>query len=361
MERKYGYLFPWVLWLTISLTLALLFYANYREGTWLAQHLGWLHGLTFELPPSVRLHFSSFIQVILLATALRILGSFTSRSAIILSCFATSIYECLQLTPLIAGTFDPVDVLAIIIGGVVCQVAFKLLPSMPEASLPDQARSNSDTLAIIAVFLTGYISSVGCSLDECDNNTKNCVTPVTLSWDAMRTDITPIYGNERALVRPGKVHVKAPYLFVIDTYRGLHVFDQTDPQNPIRLVYLPIIGITDISLNGDVAYVNNFTDLLSIPLENLFNGTLISSDISRLEHAFTSPPYTQFIPSPIQLEGEHDKYDDYLRTFSSGLDWPEKGIIIGFYDVHGEPILFGEYDPENPQNFTVSLRAGGGE
>jgi len=64
----------------------------------------------------------------------------------------------------------------------------------------------------------------------------------------------------------------------------VHIFDNSDPENPEKVAFLKIIGNSDIAIKGNVLYANNVTDLVAINISNLDSIFIVN----RLEKAFKS-------------------------------------------------------------------------
>lgn len=81
----------------------------------------------------------------------------------------------------------------------------------------------------------------------------------------------------------GKIYYKAPYIFVNERFKGIHVLDNSDPNNPVPIVFIQVFGSEDIAVNGDILYVDNYTDLVAIDISDLHN----VKEVSRVEDLYT--------------------------------------------------------------------------
>ena len=86
----------------------------------------------------------------------------------------------------------------------------------------------------------------------------------------------------RAMFETGKLYYKAPYLFIIEKYKGVHIFDNTDPTEPEKISFLHIDGIRDIAIKNNVLYADNAIDLIAVH----FNDQLNSISVSKRIHNF---------------------------------------------------------------------------
>ncbi len=109
--------------------------------------------------------------------------------------------------------------------------------------------------------------------------------PVYMSWEEFR---------EAAGVRPpsdikkrGKIYVKDQYLYINEPNKGIHIYDNTDPENPVARCFLNIPGNTDLSIKGSFLYADSYVDLLVFAL------TIYPEDIvliKRIEDVFPYDP-----------------------------------------------------------------------
>ena len=105
----------------------------------------------------------------------------------------------------------------------------------------------------------------------------------------IQTGVRPIYADldqwDEIISLPpqpignlGKIYYKAPYMYVNERFRGFHVFDNTDPENPIPIVFIQIFGSEDIAINGNILYADNFTDLVAVDISDLFNVVVVDRE-----------------------------------------------------------------------------------
>ena len=102
-----------------------------------------------------------------------------------------------------------------------------------------------------------------------------CTFSDTDQKDVIVSGITPVYGNARYLSNievgdtiemksPGKIVYKAPYLFVNEIDKGIHVINNSIPQNPIKESFIHIPFNKDLAVQGNIIYADNNNDLISL-------------------------------------------------------------------------------------------------
>lgn len=83
----------------------------------------------------------------------------------------------------------------------------------------------------------------------------------------------------------GKIYIKDNYLFVNEKYKGIHVFDNSNPGSPVNLAFLDIPGNVDLAVRGNFLYADNYVDLIVLDISNI-NAPL---EVARVKDIF---PYT---------------------------------------------------------------------
>lgn len=128
----------------------------------------------------------------------------------------------------------------------------------------------------------------------CDTYTYNA--PVYMSYEELRT--TAIHTEiNKSLTKTGKIYIYQNYLLVNTPNQGIHIYDNTDKENPVSLVFVNIPGNLDIAVKQDNLYVDSYIDLVVLDISNMNN----IQEIHRIENVFPYNAY-QNIPEDIFLE-----------------------------------------------------------
>lgn len=80
----------------------------------------------------------------------------------------------------------------------------------------------------------------------------------------------------RPLEKPGKIYTYGNYLFVGEKSKGVHIFNNANPSNPVPLSFLEILGNNDIAIKNNFLYADNAGDLLVLNISNPNQITLVS-------------------------------------------------------------------------------------
>lgn len=74
----------------------------------------------------------------------------------------------------------------------------------------------------------------------------------------------------------GKIYAYQDFIFVNDKYKGVHVIDNSNPQNPRKVSFIKIAGNVDISIKDDYLYADSITDLLVLDISDINNIEIVN-------------------------------------------------------------------------------------
>ena len=104
--------------------------------------------------------------------------------------------------------------------------------------------------------------------------------PVYMSQDEFKSAVKKTTPQE--VKRPGKIYIKDEYLFVNEVNKGIHVFNNSNPANPLPVAFINIPGNVDIAIRGDLLYVDSYIDLVVIDIADIQN----PEEVDRFPNAF---------------------------------------------------------------------------
>jgi hypothetical protein len=99
--------------------------------------------------------------------------------------------------------------------------------------------------------------------------------PVYLEMKDVRTKEISI-APAQEIENPGKIYIYKDFLLINEPNKGIHIFDNKNPVNPINLSFIPIEGNVDLAINSDILYADNYVDLLAFDLSNIRNIRLVN-------------------------------------------------------------------------------------
>ncbi len=120
-------------------------------------------------------------------------------------------------------------------------------------------------------------------MDEVNSTyTFRTMMPVYLEMKDVRAkSLAPIPAQE--IENPGKIYIYEDFLLINEPSKGVHIFDNKNPANPINLSFIPIEGNVDLAINSDILYADNYVDLLAFDISNIRSIRLVN----RIEDVFT--------------------------------------------------------------------------
>ena len=92
-------------------------------------------------------------------------------------------------------------------------------------------------------------------------------SPVFLSREVLDNSVKYIPGA-RDLIQTGKIYYRAPYIYVNERYKGVHVINNTDPAHPVNEGFILAPGCIDMAVKGNILYLDNAVDLVSFDLDS---------------------------------------------------------------------------------------------
>lgn len=69
------------------------------------------------------------------------------------------------------------------------------------------------------------------------------------------------------MTESSKIYVIGNFIFINDKHKGFHIFDNSNPKNPVKKKFLSIPGATDIAIRNGTMFVNQATDLVSLSFD----------------------------------------------------------------------------------------------
>ena len=116
------------------------------------------------------------------------------------------------------------------------------------------------------LFLLIFASLIATSVLS-DSGGKETYTPIFMSREALESSVKYISGA-RDMVQTGKIYYRAPYIYVNELYKGVHIINNTNPANPVNEGFILAPGCIDMAVKGNILYLDNAVDLVSIDLDS---------------------------------------------------------------------------------------------
>jgi hypothetical protein len=100
-----------------------------------------------------------------------------------------------------------------------------------------------------------------------DTDHREIYSPVFMSREVLENSVKYIPGA-RDMIQTGKIYYRAPYIFVNERYKGVHVINNTNPAHPVNEGFILAPGCMDMAVKGNILYLDNAVDLVSFDLDS---------------------------------------------------------------------------------------------
>ena len=130
----------------------------------------------------------------------------------------------------------------------------------------------------------------------CSNNDDGSSEPIL--------GMSPVYeqidrmdiGNDavRDFGELGKIVYQDPYIFINETFRGIHVIDNSTPTDPKTIAFWKIPGAIDFTLKENFLYAENGKDLITLDKTDIHDLKVLSivEDINPISNLSFPANYT---------------------------------------------------------------------
>lgn len=119
-------------------------------------------------------------------------------------------------------------------------------------------------LMVLAAVIPFFSS---CTKQECE------ATRTYLKYETKQIDIQEARSGfatmaPREIQTPGKILTYGNYLLISDNKQGIHVVNNSDPANPVKVSFINIPGNVDLNISQNILYADSYMDLLAIDISN---------------------------------------------------------------------------------------------
>jgi len=135
---------------------------------------------------------------------------------------------------------------------------------------------------IIIILTLACFSLVSCINNYDEYLTVKVAKPEYMTLDALRSSVEispPIPINNS-----GKIYAYNDLVLVNDTDKGIHIIDNSNPENPQKIACIKIKANKDMEIKGDYLYADSLMDLVVFDISDIHN----IKEVSRLKDVFPS-------------------------------------------------------------------------
>jgi hypothetical protein len=110
----------------------------------------------------------------------------------------------------------------------------------------------------------------------------------------------------KEIKNPGKIYYSEPYLFINEKYKGVHVIDNRNPENPVKQGFIMAPGCLDMAVKNDIMYLDNAVDMVSFDLKEM-------KEVNRIINVFP-----ELVPPSGYVRYDYDRPEDLII-----IEWVE--------------------------------------
>ena len=156
----------------------------------------------------------------------------------------------------------------------------------------------------IFLFITALFFMVSCDKTEDELETVNVAKAEYMSLKALRSSTDII--APRPIIESGKIYAYKDMVLVNDVDEGIHIIDNSNPENPVKKAFIKIIANKDMEVKGDYLYADSLMDLLVFDISDLNN----IHEIARLEDVFPWYVPMPFVDNLVVEYGDNGNYQE---------------------------------------------------
>lgn len=181
-------------------------------------------------------------------------------------------------------------------------------------------------------------------LSSCYQDENNVTIPT------VAIGFKPIYGDSsnidkiiystspKILVSPGKIFKYGNMLLISDQDKGIHVVDNTDKTNPVKLAFINIPGNTDLARKGNYIYADCNGNIVTIDISDPLNAKVTNITNSIANNTLRPSNYLiqKYFPqeSRVFYECSDERNGSVLGWEKDTIYKPE--CFVGFSSTFGE-------------------------
>jgi len=122
---------------------------------------------------------------------------------------------------------------------------------------------------------------------DIENPLESAYKAITVDRETFEksTIITNAQQNETS----GRIYIKDNYLIINEPNKGFHVYNNSNPETPINIAFLKVLGSTNVSIKNNVVYANNATDLIALKINAEFNTVEVTKRVKNVFPEKISP------------------------------------------------------------------------
>lgn len=160
---------------------------------------------------------------------------------------------------------------------------------------------------IMLILILGFFTLISCNNND-EYIMVKVATPEYMTLDELRSSVeitSPI-----PIIESGKIYVYNDLVLVSDIDKGIHVIDNSNPENPHKIACIKIKANKDMEIKGDYLYADSLMDLVVFDISDINS----IKEVTRLENVLQ-----QYVPVPF--------FDDVIVDYGENAYNPDEIIV----------------------------------
>lgn len=122
--------------------------------------------------------------------------------------------------------------------------------------------------------------------------------PIMMDRSQLNTSVAA--QSVKPMKKTGKLYKFNSSLFVVEPYKGIHVFDNANPAQPVAQGFIRIPGCIDMAIKDNYLYADNAVDLVTLDISDASNIRVVD----RAENVFPESLPPDKLNMPIAFSKE---------------------------------------------------------
>ncbi len=98
--------------------------------------------------------------------------------------------------------------------------------------------------------------------------------PIYMDYESFRNSVT--FEGPKPIEEHGSIYTKDNHIFIVETGKGIHFINNSNPSAPQKVGFLKVLGCTGMAMKDNYLYVNNLIDVVVLDVSNLYSPIVVS-------------------------------------------------------------------------------------
>jgi hypothetical protein len=99
-------------------------------------------------------------------------------------------------------------------------------------------------------------------------------SPIYMDYESFRNSVT--FESPKSIKEHGSIYTKENHIFIVETGKGIHFINNSNPSAPQKAGFLKILGCTGMAMKGNYLYANSLIDVVVVDVTNLYAPVVVS-------------------------------------------------------------------------------------